>query len=275
VRPLEPPASTPAVTAEKQKVAGLYFNSLSEDEVIQHIISEVRAGNGGWVATPNIDICHQVRNDSSLLKLLESASLTVPDGMPLIWAAKIMGTPLAARVTGSSLIFTLTKAAAAAGLSVYLLGGEPGVPEAAGENLERCNPGLKFAGADSPVLGFDKSPDEVSAVCGRVRAAAPDIVFVGFPKQERLITQLAEELPHAWFVGCGAAIKFAAGTADRAPAWMQRSGMEWAHRLMKEPKRLFRRYLVDDLPFALTLLATAAVQRARTKDGGEGAVPGI
>jgi N-acetylglucosaminyldiphosphoundecaprenol N-acetyl-beta-D-mannosaminyltransferase len=254
------------VTTEKEQVAGVYFNLLTEDEVIQHIISEARAGNGGWVVTPNIDICRQVRRDSSLLDLLESASLTVPDGMPLIWASKMMGTPLTARVTGSSLIFTLTKAAAMYGLSVYLLGGEPGVPDAAGENLARRNPGLRFVGADSPVLGFHKSAAEVSAVCGRVRAAAPDIVFVGlgFPKQERLIVKLTEELPDTWFVGCGAAIKFAAGTADRAPNWMQQVGMEWVHRLMKEPKRLFRRYLVDDLPFALTLLTTAAVQRART-----------
>jgi N-acetylglucosaminyldiphosphoundecaprenol N-acetyl-beta-D-mannosaminyltransferase len=263
------------VTAEKEQVAGLYFNLLSEDEVIQHIVSEVRARNGGWVATPNIDICHQVRNDPSLLKLLESASLTVPDGMPLIWAAKIMGTPLSGRVTGSSLIFTLTRAAAAAGLSIYLLGGEPGVPETAADNLARRNPGLRFAGADSPVLGFDKSPAEVSAVCARVRDAAPDIVFVGlgFPKQERLITRLTEELPGAWFVGCGAAIKFAAGTADRAPDWMQQAGLEWAHRLMKEPKRLFRRYLVDDLPFALTLLATAAMRRFRSTRGPAAADP--
>ena len=265
MRPIERSASTSAVTTGKQQVAGLFFDLLSEDEVVRHVIGEAQAGNGGWIATPNVDICRQVRRDSSLVKLLETASLTVPDGMPLIWAAKMMGTPLIARVTGASLIFTLSEAAASAGLSVYLLGGEPGVPDAAGENLARRTPGLKIAGADSPVLGFDRSPAEVSAVCGRVRDAAPGIVFVGlgFPKQERLITRLTEELPGTWFVGCGAAINFAAGTADRAPGWMQQAGMEWAHRLVKEPKRLFRRYLIDDLPFALSLLAVAAMRRGR------------
>jgi N-acetylglucosaminyldiphosphoundecaprenol N-acetyl-beta-D-mannosaminyltransferase len=101
-------------------------------------------------------------------------------------------------------------------------------------------------------------------VCRRVAAARPGIVFVGlgFPRQDLLITRLRPLLPGAWFVGCGSAICFAAGTARRAPLWMRRSGLEWLHRLAREPGRLARRYLVHDLPFAVRMLAHALAQSA-------------
>lgn len=253
--------------APRTEILGsLRFDFLTEREVIQHVVSASRAGRGGSIVTPNVDICRQAHRDPSALSLIENASLVVPDGMPLLWAAKVRGTPFPERVTGSSLIFTLTEAAAAAGLSVYFLGGAPGVPDTAAENLSSRYQGLKVAGADSPALGFDESADDVDAVRARLCATVPDIVYVGlgFPKQERLIASLTPALPATWFVGCGAAIPFAAGITPRAPHWMQRCGLEWAHRLLLEPHRLFRRYLLDDLPFALALLLQAAMHRARS-----------
>lgn len=260
-------SAVPSAAGKTAVVSGIRFNLLSEDEVIRHIISESRHGRGGWVVTPNIDICRQVRRDSASLALVHSASLVVPDGMPLLWASKLKGEPLTERVTGSSLIFTLTEAAAQVGLTIYLLGGEPGVPDAAGENLALRYPGLKVSGVNAPPLGFDKSPAGVSAVLDQLWNAAPNIVYVGlgFPKQERLISKLAPAMPGTWFIGCGAAIPFAAGTVPRAPVWMQRSGLEWSHRLLKEPHRLFRRYLIEDLPFAAGLMIGSASQRLKSR----------
>ena len=122
---------------------------------------------------------------------------------------------------------------------------------------------MRIAGADAPPPGFDRGPAELEAVRARLVQAKPDIVFVGlgFPKQERVIAALVADLPTAWFVGCGAAIPLAAGVVPRAPGWMQRAGLEWLFRLLREPRRLFRRYLVDDLPFALRLLAGAVAAR--------------
>jgi N-acetylglucosaminyldiphosphoundecaprenol N-acetyl-beta-D-mannosaminyltransferase len=247
-------------------LGGLRFDVLTEREVVQHVVNESGAGRGGVIVTPNIDICRQVRRVPTDLPLVENASLVVPDGMPLLWAAKVRGTPFPERVTGSSLIFTLTDVAATAGLSVYFLGGAPGVPEAAAANLATRYQGLKVAGTDSPVIGFDESPEGMRAVCLRVSDAGPDIVYVGlgFPRQERLIASLVSALPVAWFVGCGAAIPFAAGTVPRAPAWMQQAGLEWVHRLLLEPHRLFRRYLIDGLPFVAELLVTAVIHRVRS-----------
>jgi N-acetylglucosaminyldiphosphoundecaprenol N-acetyl-beta-D-mannosaminyltransferase len=137
------------------------------------------------------------------------------------------------------------------------------VPDRAGVELGRRFPGLVVAGAYAPPAGFDSAAAGIDAVRRRIGAAAPAVVFVGlgFPKQERLIAQLAPSFPATWFVGCGAAIPFAAGVLPRAPAWMQRSGLEWTFRLASEPRRLFRRYVLHDLPFAASIFASSAAER--------------
>ncbi|HEY5985889.1 MAG TPA: WecB/TagA/CpsF family glycosyltransferase, partial [Streptosporangiaceae bacterium] len=139
-------------------MAGLEFDRLTEAQVVERIIEASLAGHGGWVATPNIDICRLTRRDQSLRDLVAGASLIVPDGMPLVWAARLRGDPLPERVAGGSLIFSLSEAAARHGRSIYLLGGAPGVPQRAGDELRRRYPGLVVAGADSPPFGFDSDP---------------------------------------------------------------------------------------------------------------------
>jgi N-acetylglucosaminyldiphosphoundecaprenol N-acetyl-beta-D-mannosaminyltransferase len=228
------------------------------------------AGHGGQIVTPNVDILHRVVRDEGLRHHLADSSIVVADGKPLIWASRLAGNALPARVPGSDLIWSLSTAMAGAGRSVYLLGGEPGTAVQAEEVLRRRFPDLKLAGHLSPSFGFDTRPEEYDAVCDEVVGAAPDLVFVGlgFPKQERVIARLRPRLPQTWFMGCGAAIGFVAGVHSRAPGWMQESGLEWVHRLAMEPRRLVRRYLVDDAPFALRLLAGSAAARLRAGRGG-------
>ncbi|WP_245674269.1 WecB/TagA/CpsF family glycosyltransferase [Actinoplanes rectilineatus] len=198
---------------------------------------------------------------------MTSSSIVVADGKPLVWASRIAGTPLPARVAGSDLIWSLSAAAAGAGRSVFLLGGEPGTATRADHALRARFPGIRIAGHLSPPFGFDTDPGGFQQVCDTVTAAAPDLVFVGlgFPKQERVIARLRPLLPQTWFLGCGAAIGFVAGVHSRAPGWMQRTGLEWVHRLAGEPRRLMRRYLIDDAPFALRLLAGSALDRLHTR----------
>ncbi len=246
---------------------GLAIDALTEAEVVEHVVGELRARRGGRMVTLNVDIFRAASIDPKFKELIAGASLMVADGMPLVWASKLRHTPVPERVTGSSLIFTLSEAAAEAGQSIYLLGGAPGVPEQAAAALRSRYPALRVVGADSPSLGFDDTPAGLDAVCKRMAAAEPDIVYVGlgFPKQERLIARVAPRMPSAWFIGCGAAISFAAGATHRAPQWMQQAGLEWLYRLITEPRRLARRYLVNDLPFALRLL-TSAVSQRRSQD---------
>ncbi|WP_283135406.1 WecB/TagA/CpsF family glycosyltransferase [Rhizohabitans arisaemae] len=253
-----------AERSDRVRIAGIALDAMTEYDVVEHLVAAVRGGRGGHIVTPNVDICRRARRDARLGELLARADIAVPDGMPLVWAARLGGQPLPERVTGSALIWSLSAAAAGNGLSVYLLGGAPGVPEQAARALAARHPGLVVAGVHAPPFGFDRIGAEgIEEVRGRLLEARPDIVFVGlgFPRQDLLIDRLRPVLPKAWFLGCGSAISFAAGEVRRAPLWMQQAGLEWLWRLGSEPRRLARRYLVDDLPFAVHLLATSWLAR--------------
>jgi N-acetylglucosaminyldiphosphoundecaprenol N-acetyl-beta-D-mannosaminyltransferase len=228
-------------------------------------MAALRSGRGGWIATPNLDFVRRASRDGRLADLLRTADISVADGAPVVWATRIAGAPVPGRVTGADLLWSLSAGAAAEGRSVYLLGGEPGVPDRAGAALQAAYPGLKVAGAYSPPLGFEHDAEELQRCLRGLLGAAPDIVFVGlgFPKQENLISTFAPRLPGTWWLGCGAALPFAAGDLKRAPGWMRRLGLEWFFRLVSEPRRLFRRYVREDAPFAFVLLAWALLTRLR------------
>ncbi|MFG1947864.1 WecB/TagA/CpsF family glycosyltransferase [Nonomuraea sp. NPDC048826] len=261
----EPPA--PRFRDRRVVVGGIGVDPVEEDEVVAWVAGELAAGRGGRIVTPNVDICRAVRRDPRLAGLVAGAEVVVADGMPLVWAARLRGTPLPGRVTGADLIWSLSAMAARHGLPVYLLGGPPGVAEAAARELTRRCPGLEVCGVDAPPYGFDRTAAGRARVRRKVVAARPALVFagLGFPRQDLLIAELRRELPATWFLGCGAAIGFAAGAVPRAPLWMRRGGLEWLHRLVTEPRRLAGRYLVHDLPFALRLLAGSVVDRRRRR----------
>ncbi len=248
-------------------VGGVGFDPLTEDEVAERVEAELAAGRGGHIVTPNVDICQAVADDAELRELVNGAEVVVADGMPLVWASRLLGTPVPARVTGADLIWSLSDRAARRGWPVYLLGGPPGVAAAAAGALASRHPRLRVCGVDAPPYGFDATPQGRRRTRRKVVEAEPRLVFVGlgFPRQDLLIGELRRELPGTWFVGCGAAIAFAAGTVSRAPGWMRRAGLEWLFRLVSEPGRLARRYLVDDLPFALRLLLTCLGARLRRR----------
>jgi N-acetylglucosaminyldiphosphoundecaprenol N-acetyl-beta-D-mannosaminyltransferase len=245
---------------------GISFDCCTEAEVAAHVRASLDRGAGGRIVTPNVDILRQARRDPALRAVLSRADLVVADGAPLVWASRLAGCQVPERVAGSSLVWSLAPGLAADGRSLYLLGGAPGPVEGshrAAAVLAHAYPGLRIAGHASPHFGFDRDPRTLDAVCREVIEAKPDAVYVGlgFPKQEWLADRLGAELPGAWLLGCGAAINFLAGDQVRAPAWMQRSGLEWAHRLASEPRRLAGRYLRHDAPYALGLLTRAALAR--------------
>lgn len=239
--------------------------ALTEADVCDHVSRAWSRNTGGSIVTANVDIVRAASRDPELAALVAEAELVVADGMPVVWASRLAGRPVPGRVTGASLLLSLSERAARDGRSVFLLGGEPGVPEAAGRVLAERYPGLRVAGAYAPPFGFDATPAGMRETVEKVAAAAPDLVLVGlgFPKQERTIAALRPHLPHAWYIGCGAAIPMAAGQFRRAPEGLQRVGGEWLFRLLLEPRRLARRYLREDAPFAFRLLAGALLDRLR------------
>jgi N-acetylglucosaminyldiphosphoundecaprenol N-acetyl-beta-D-mannosaminyltransferase len=247
----------------KIQVGNIRLDALTEREVVDVVCAAWTAGQGGSIVTVNADIARAARRHPHLAKLIGTGSLIVADGMPLIWATRIAGCTLPERVAGSSLIFSLSEAAAANGMSVFIFGGADGVPAKAAHELCARFPNLRIAGTESPPLGFDQTEDGVRNAVATVTSAAPDLVFVGlgFPRQEQLIQHLRPLLPNAWYLGCGGGIPMAAGVVRRAPPLMQRLGLEWAHRLVMEPRRLAGRYLRDDLPFAIGLLGRSVVHK--------------
>lgn len=242
---------------------GMPVDAVSEPHVVGTIVAGLDSGRGGTVVTPHLEMLRRYRADPAVRPYIDEADLVVADGQPLVWASKIRGTPLPERVAGSDLVWSIAAECALRGRSIYLLGGAHGAGEAAEARLHAVYPGLAIAGRESPPVGFDDDPAAMEAIRARLRAAHPDVVFValGFPKQERVIAELRRALPAAWFMGVGVSLSFIAGHVARAPDWAIRFGFEWVHRLLQEPRRLFRRYVVDGVPFAVRLFAHAMWQR--------------
>ncbi len=241
-------------------IMGIRIHALTEERCIAHVVDELRERRGGWIVTPNLDHLRRLCQDTSFRGLCAKASLLVPDGIPLLWAARLQRTPLPGRVAGSDLIWSLNNAAARAGHSVFLLGGDPGTAEGAAAVLKERHPSIRIVGIACPPIGFDKNEAQMEQLVEKLGQAAPDIVFValGSPKQEMLIERLRSDLPATWWLGIGISFSFLCGDVKRAPRWMQRTGIEWIHRLMQEPRRLAARYLVHGLPFAVRLFVTSA-----------------
>jgi len=250
------------------ELCGVSFAALTERQVVDNIIEGWERGVGGWVSTPNVQQLRLISANQSVRSLVNDASLAVADGMPLIWAASIAGNPLPERVAGSSLVWSLARSAATAGATIFLLGGDTGVAERAGARLQAEISGVRVAGTYCPAMGFEHDPREIEHIRQLLLACRPDLVYVGlgFPKQERLIQRhLRDLLPDTWFLGVGISLSFISGDRARAPTWMQRLGLEWTHRLLSDPARLYRRYLIDGIPFTLQLLGGVAARRVRDR----------
>jgi N-acetylglucosaminyldiphosphoundecaprenol N-acetyl-beta-D-mannosaminyltransferase len=244
---------------------GLDLAAVTERDTIDHVLQGLVERRGGWICPANLDVLRQWRGSADVRELVAVADLVVADGMPLVWAGELQGSPLPGRVAGSSLIVSLTAAAADAGASVFLLGGNPGTADAAVAELTKTIPQLRLAGTMCPPFGFDRDPRWLDEIERSLLETAPDIVYVGlgFPKQERLIVELRRRLPSTWFVSCGVSFSFVAGEIARAPLMMQRLGLEWLHRMAQEPKRLYRRYLLQGVPFLVQLMSSAVAFRLR------------
>ena len=243
------------MVSEPVVLMGLRIDNLDERQVTERILDDVDSGRGGWLINPNVDVLRQIANDSDLLKLSRGADLTIADGMPLIWASRLQRTPLVERVPGRQLIWTICGAASARGASVFLLGGESGVADEAAAAITRQIPDLRV-GTHCPPHGFERDARCMETILNELKDAQPDVVFcgLGFPKQEHLMSRLAARFPSMWFIGSGASLTMAAGRVRCAPKFMQWLGLEWFFRLLQEPRRLFARYVIHDLPFACRLL---------------------
>ncbi|MFZ2515691.1 MAG: WecB/TagA/CpsF family glycosyltransferase [Candidatus Lutibacillus vidarii] len=249
-------------------IGGLGVDAVTSSDVSSAVVRGWECRRAGMIVTPNVDIWLRTRREPATKDLVDAAALVVADGMPLLWAGRLAGTPLPERVAGSELVETLAALAAAHGRSLFIVGGgEADSADAAAAALSARYPGLRIVGTVVPPFGFESVPGYLDELYDRIVASGADLVYVGlgFPKQERFAAPLVPRMPATWFLGCGGGIGMAAGSAARSPRWVQQLGLEWTHRLIQEPRRLAKRYLVDDIPAAVRLLSMSARTRARRR----------
>lgn len=245
-------------------VQEVHFNNLTLAEAAHRIRSGLDRGRGGIVVTPNVDILRQSSRNPEMLALINNSDLVLADGFPVILASKIQGTPLKERVAGSDLTSLLLSSASKECDRIMLLGGSPGVAARLAASLRARSPELAVLDY-CPPFGFERSESEVLHIGEVVKDFGPTLIFValGFPKQERLISCLREYAPSAWWLGIGISLSFMTGDVPRAPRLLQKAGLEWIHRLLSEPRRLFRRYIIHDVPFCIRMLASSLFIRLR------------
>ncbi len=233
------------------RIGHVPIDRLDFAQALSAVADLVDAGRGGVVYTPNVDHIVMAEDDEAFRNAYAQADLSLADGMPVVWASRLLGKPLPGRISGSDLVPPLMELADAREWRVYLLGGADGVARRAGENLERKHAHIQIAGTASPRIDLSKPRCARQPIVDEIQRTSPDLVLVGLgaPKQELFIQEAIEALRPAVLLGVGASIDFLAGTARRAPRWVSALGLEWLYRLVQEPRRLWRRYLVRDPRF--------------------------
>ncbi len=261
------------MTSTATAILGIPVDNLSMDSAVSGILEMIDLfkvdKRPRYVATINVDFITNILSwrkgrsrHPELMYILRKADMVTADGMPIVWASRWLGSPLAMRVPGSDLVPLLAKAAASKGKSLYFLGGKRFEMTAfrAAHALQKKLPELNVAGVDAPWVhtggeALAQAEEEDDQIVGRINAARPDILLIalGSPKQEIWFDRNRHRLKVPVVIGVGATFDFLAGTTPRAPKWMQQSGFEWLFRLYQEPRRLWKRYLIDFLKFSLRI----------------------
>lgn len=252
------------------ELLGAPIDRLSHSEALAAIEGFVSARTPRQVATVNLDFLRIARRHTVFAETLRGVDIAVADGMPLVWASKLAGSPLPHRVAGIDLVDAICDRGSSLGWSVYLLGAAPGVAYAASMAMVRRHPGLRIAGVYSPPVG-DWDDLEEKRIRDNIVTTKPDILFValGAPRQDVWIAENKARLGVPVSIGVGCTFDVYCGEKSRAPRWMQRVGLEWVFRLGTEPARLWRRYLSDLPTFArLMLSALGSRFRRRTAEAG-------
>lgn len=239
-------------TAPRLQIGNVPIDAVTLGGALDAIDALVQAGDGGTIFTPNVDHIVIAQQNARFAAAYASSSLSLVDGMPVLWASRLLGRPLPEKLSGADLVLPLMQRALERRYRVFLLGGAPGVADGARVALQRDFPGLAIVGVDASRVDVDQISTDLVA---RIKAAQPNLVLValGAPKQEIFSSEQSEALAPAVLLGIGASLDFVAGVRNRAPAWISGLGVEWLFRLVQEPRRLARRYLLRDPRFLLIM----------------------
>jgi N-acetylglucosaminyldiphosphoundecaprenol N-acetyl-beta-D-mannosaminyltransferase len=236
------------MSPQRIQMMGCSIDNLDMEETVQAVEGFVRSGVPHQQVSVNVDKLVKARHDPALRRIINESSLINADGMPVVWASRLLGKPLKQRVAGVDLFDALLARAAQRGWRVYLLGARAEVVQ---ELQRRCCerfPSLVIAGARD---GYWR-PEQESEIAAEIGRARADLLFValGSPHKERFLERWQSAMRVPFAMGVGGSFDVLAGKVKRAPRWMQNSGLEWLYRFLQEPRRMFRRYFIEDMAFA-------------------------
>ena len=234
---------------KKIKLLNTYVNNVSMQETTDAIEALIHADKKSYVVAVNVDVILKIEQDTLLKELTDKADMVLVDGKPLIWISKIHKKPIKAKISGSDLVPRLCEISAKKGYTMFILGGMDGIAEKAKKRLEKKLPGIKIVGTYAPPFGFEKDEQELAKINNMISEAHPELLITcfGCPKQEKFIYNNIDKYDAKVSVCAGATVDFLAGNVKRAPKWMSEHGLEWFYRFLQEPKRMFKRYFVDDV----------------------------
>jgi N-acetylglucosaminyldiphosphoundecaprenol N-acetyl-beta-D-mannosaminyltransferase len=239
-----------ARTIPRVDVLGVHVSAIDMDQTLDILDHWITAGIQRYVCVTGVHGVMESRRDEKLRQIHNAAGLVTPDGMPLVWWSRSSGCRHVRRVYGPDLMLAYCERSITTGYRHFFYGGQSGVADLLARRLTRRYPGLAVAGTYTPPFG-PLSPREDDEVVKTINAAAPDVVWVGLstPKQEYWMAEHVGRIEAPVLIGVGAAFDFHAGLKRQAPRWMQQSGLEWLFRLGSEPRRLWKRYLLNNPAF--------------------------
>lgn len=247
------------MTRNRIDMMGCTIDNLSMAETLDKVEEFIQSGEPHQHVVVNVDKLVKASKDEKLRKIINECALINADGMPVVWASRLLGKPLKERVAGVDLFEHLMRRAAERGWRVFLLGATEDVVSTVKLTYQGKYPSLKIAGYRNGYW----SPAEEAAVVDLVTAARPDLLFVAIssPKKEAFLGRYQRQMRVPFAMGVGGTFDVAVGKVKRAPAWMQAAGLEWFFRFLQEPRRMFRRYFIDDFAFFGLLLREAIRKR--------------
>jgi N-acetylglucosaminyldiphosphoundecaprenol N-acetyl-beta-D-mannosaminyltransferase len=248
---------------QRLDLGGVLIDRVDVGSAVERIRGFLRSGTLNQIVTVNLDFVAIARRERDFRDTLNGADLAVADGMPLVWASRLTDEPLPQRLTGVERVDECCRVAVETDSSVFLLGAAPGVADEAADTLQQWFPGLRIAGVYAPPFG-PLTVEENERILAKINEARPEFLFValGAPQQDVWIRANRHRLDVPVCMGVGCVLDLLAGIVSRAPSWMQHTGLEWLFRLLQEPGRLWRRYILDDLPALVWLVRQMRERRS-------------
>ena len=233
----------------KQRFLNTYVSNITMNEALDDIEKMIRSKKKSYVVAVNVDVIMKIEQDEELKTITNEADMVLTDGKPLIWISKLKKAPIKEKISCSDLVPKLCELSDKKGYTIFILGGKDGIAEQAKKKLESQYKNIRIVGVYSPKFGFENDKKELTKINSMINKKKPDLLFVclGCPKQEKWIYNHINEYDAKVSICAGATVDFLAGNMKRAPKWMSNCGLEWFYRFLQEPKRLFKRYFIDDI----------------------------